>query len=131
MAAPPTSRLGAFGSADSGTKRSVPASATMPSTTFSAKIERHEKAASSAPEASSPRIAAPPPTAAQMLTAPARLDSGNVLVIVESVAGITSAAPSPRIARSAISSVGVVAAIAIADPAPKITRPTIRAMRRP
>ena len=66
-----------------------------------------------------------------MLTARPRSAGGNVPVIVDSVAGITSAAPRPRIARSAISSVADEAVIATADPAPKITRPTISATRRP
>jgi hypothetical protein len=67
------------------------------------KIDRHESPASSAPEATSLRTAAPPATAAQTLTARVRFARGNVPVIVDSVAGITSAAPRPRTARSAIS----------------------------
>jgi hypothetical protein len=66
-----------------------------------------------------------------MLTARARSVDGNVPVIVDSVAGITSAAPRPRTARSAISSVADEEVIATADPAPKITRPAISATRRP
>jgi hypothetical protein len=131
MTAPPTSSRGASGSADSGTNRSVPASATAASNTLSPKIERHEKTASRRPEASRPRMPAPPPTADQTLTARVRSEAGNVLVIVESVAGMTSAAPRPRTARSAISSVAEVAAIATAEPVPKMTRPTIKAIRRP
>ena len=103
----------------------------MASTTLRPKIERHEKTTRRAPEASSPRIAAPPPTAAQMLTARVRAEAGNVLVIVDSVAGITSAAPTPRTARRAINSVADVVVIATAEPPPKIIRPTIRATRRP
>ena len=101
------------------------------STTFRPKIERHEKAASSGPETSSPSIAAPPATAAQTLTARVRCSGGNVPVIVDSVAGMTSAAPRPsdRAQRDQLG--GELAVIAIADPAPKISNPMISATRRP
>ena len=125
------SRRGASGSADSGTNRTVPISASPARITFNPKIERHEKTVSRVPEASRPRIAAPPATAAQTLTARVRCAAGNVLVIVDSVAGITSAAPSPSNARSTISSDGSPAVIAIADPPPKIASPAISAERRP
>ncbi len=83
------------------------------------------------PVASSPTTAAPPATAAHTLTAFVRCASGTVLVIVESVAGITSAAPMPSTPRSAISSVAERAVIAAADPRPKIASPAISARRRP
>ena len=52
-------------------------------------------------------------------------------LIVESVAGITSAAPRPRTARSAISSVAEEAVIATAEPLPKIRSPAISAPLSP
>jgi hypothetical protein len=51
--------------------------------------------------------------------------------MVDSVAGMTSAAPRPRTARRTISSAAECAVIATADPAPKINRPAISARRRP
>ena len=126
-----TSSRGASGSADSGTNRSVPTSASAAKTTLTPKIDRHERPVSSAPETSSPKIAAPPATAAQMLTALVRFAGGNVPVIVDNVAGITSAAPKPITPRNPISSVAESAVIATADPTPKITSPAISATRRP
>ena len=66
-----------------------------------------------------------------MLTALVRLSAGNVLVIVDSVAGMTSAAPTPSTARSAISSPAEAAVIATAEPAPNTISPTISANLRP
>jgi hypothetical protein len=55
----------------------------------------------------------------------------NVPVIVDKVAGMTSAAPKPITARSPISSPAEVAVMATAEPAPKIVSPAISARRRP
>ena len=80
---------------------------------------------------SRPKTAAPPATAAQMLTARVRCSLAKVPVMVDRVAGMTSAAPRPRTARRPISSVAEWAVMATADPAPKIDRPAISARRRP
>ena len=56
------------------------------------------------PGASRPKTAAPPATAAQTLTARVRCSSGKVPVMVDRVAGMTSAAPRPMTARRPISS---------------------------
>jgi len=66
-----------------------------------------------------------------MLTALVRCAGGKVPVIVDRVAGMTSAAPRPRTARRPISSVALVAVMATADPAPKIASPASSARRRP
>ena len=95
------------------------------------KTERQEKNSSSAPAPSTPKMAAPPATAAQMLTALVRLAGGNVPVMVDSVAGMTRAAPSPITVRRAISSLAPDTVIATADPAAKMTRPASRKRRRP
>ncbi len=79
--------------------------ATAARTTFSPNTDGHDHTSRRIPEVSSPRIAAPPATAAQTLTARVRCSAAKVPVMVDRVAGITSAAPRPRTARKAISSV--------------------------
>ena len=85
------------------------------SATLSAKTERQLQTSSSMPEESRPRTALPPATPAQMLTALVRSAAEKVPVIVDRVAGITSAAPTPSTARRAISSWAPPAVIATAD----------------
>ena len=131
MSAPTTSSLGASGSADSGTTRSVPATAATASTMLRPKTDRHDHCSSSSPEPSRPRIALPPATPAQTPMARAFCSRGNVLVSVDRVAGMTSAAPSPRTPRIAISAPGLVTVVAAIEPAPKTDRPASRARRRP
>jgi hypothetical protein len=79
---------------------------------------------------SSPSTAPPPATAAQIPTARVRCAAGNVPVIVDSVAGITSAAPSPISPRSTISASADETAIAAADAAPKTNIPAMSIRRR-
>ncbi len=93
--------------------------------------DRHEKTSSSAPDTTTPSTAAPPATPAQMLTALTRWAGGKVPVIVDSVAGMTSAAPRPMTARSPISTVASEAIIAAAEPMPNTARPMISSRRRP
>ena len=128
---PPTSSLGASGSADSGTKARAPANATAATTTLMAKTAFQVQCSRTAPEATRPRRALPPATPAQTLTAWVRRSAGNVEVIVDKVAGMTNDAPSPNKPRSRISSAAEVAVMATAEPAPKMTRPTTRVRRRP
>ena len=101
------------------------------STTFSPKTDCQCHTSSRIPEVSRPRIALPPATAAQTLTARVRSSRGNVLVIVERVAGITSDAPRPSTPRSTISSFAELAVMASADAPPKIESPTSNILRRP
>ncbi len=76
-------------------------------------------------------MALPPATAAQIPTALVRSAGGNVPVMVDNVAGITKAAPSPMRPRRTISSLAEETAMAAADAAPKTTRPPMSALRRP
>ena len=101
------------------------------STTFSANTDRHDHASSTTPEASRPTMALAPATPAQAPTARVFCSGGKVLVMVDSVAGMTSAAPTPRTPRMAINQVGSLTVMAATEPAPKITRPASRARRRP
>ena len=71
------------------------------------------------------------PTPAHTLTARVRCSPGKVPVMVDRVAGMTSAAPRPMTARRPMSSAAELAVMATADPAPKIVRPAISARRRP
>src|SRR4029079_10118318 len=98
---------------------------------FTAKTARHDHHSSTRPEVRRPRIAEAPATPAQAPTALARCAAGKVEVIVESVAGITSAAPTPRRARIAISQEASAWVIAAAEPTPKIARPASSVLRRP
>jgi hypothetical protein len=129
--APPLSIAGASGCEDSGTKRAVPTSATTARTTLTAKAALQEKKCRRIPEQRSPKMALPPATAAQIPTAFVRSAGGKVPVIVDKVAGITKAAPSPIRPRRKISSLGEDTAIAAADAAPKTMRPPMSALRRP
>ena len=94
--APLRSRRGACGSAVSGTNRRVPARAAAASTTFSPNTDGHDQTSRTSPEVSSPSTADPPATAAQTLTARVRCSLAKVPVMVDRVAGITSAAPRPE-----------------------------------
>src|ERR1044072_6774231 len=76
--------------------------ATPAITAFSQNTDRHDHTSSSAPEASSPSAALAPATAAQVLTARACWARGNVLVIVDRVAGMTNAAAMPSTVRRTI-----------------------------
>jgi hypothetical protein len=109
----------------------VPAIAIPASTTLTAKADRQENHCSSVPVASRPSRALPPATAAHTLTARVRAAGGNVPVIVDSVAGMTSAAPRPIRPRRKISSLAEEAVIATAEAPPKMASPAISARRRP
>lgn len=99
--------------------------------TFSANTEGQDHTCRTSPETSIPRTAAPPATAAQTLTARVRCWLAKVPVMVDRVAGMTSAAPRPITARRPISSPADAAVMATAEAAPKTARPAISASRRP
>jgi hypothetical protein len=67
----------------------------------------------------------------QVPTARARCSRGNVLVIVDRVAGMTSAAPMPSTPRRVMSQLASWTVSAPIDPAPKIASPATRVRRRP
>jgi hypothetical protein len=107
------------------------AKASAASVTFTAKTDGHENHSSSAPESSRPKIAPAPAMPAQMPTARPRSSGGKTLVMIDSVVGITSAAPTPMTARSPISVDGSLTSIAAMDAPPKTTRPVRRTSLRP
>ena len=81
----------------------MPAIASAASATFNPNTDCQDHTCSSRPVVSRPRTALPPATPAQTPTARVRWAGGNVLVIVDNVAGITNAAPSPSTPRNAMS----------------------------
>ena len=84
--------------------------------------EPHQKCSSSSPDATGPKAAPLPEMPAQMAMALARSRAGNTLVRIDSVDGMTNAAPMPMIARAAMSMFGVSARAPSVEPAAKITQ---------
>ena len=78
-------------------------SAATASTELTTKIEPHHHCSSSAPPTSIPRMPPAPAKPAHTPTALARPSGGKTLVIVDSVPGMISAAPTPVSARHAMS----------------------------
>ncbi len=70
--------------------------------TLNANTDRHENASSSPPAVRRPINAPPTVTPDQMPTARPRSSGGNTRVMIDSVIGITAAAPIPAIARIAM-----------------------------
>jgi hypothetical protein len=130
-AVPGRSRGGASGDRDGGTTASVPAMATAASTTFSVNTELQLNHSSSRPEASRPRMPLVPATPTHVPTALPRCSGGNSAVTMESVTGMTMAAPTPIAARSAISVRASSVNTAASAAPPKIARPPSSTRRRP
>ena len=95
-------------------KATVPISASTARSTLRPKKELQLKNSSSRPEPSRPITAPAPTTPTQTPTAWALSSGGNDVVMIDSVVGITSAAPTPIAARSPISVVGSFATSAAA-----------------
>ena len=130
--APRKSTRGAAGSRDVGTKSCPPTRATTTTGTLTRKTEPHQKCSRSQPPVTGPMATAMPAVADQMAMAWARSRrSVNTLVMIESVAGMISAAPMPMIARVAMRWLALVAKAEAIDAEPMIVRPMARAPRRP
>lgn len=91
----------------------------------------HQKACSSNPPAMTPSAPPAPAKPAQMAIALPRSALENTAVMIESVAGIVRAAPTPMIEREAMRLSGVPACVANRAPAAKSVRPTSSARLRP
>lgn len=115
----------------SGTSRTIPTSATVTTGTLIRNTPAQLHASTSAPPSRGP--AAMPTDATALHTAKARGRSrpGNTATSTASVAGITSAAPTPIRARIAISQPTEGAAAASADATPKTSRPPTTVRRLP
>src|ERR1700722_2916194 len=117
-----------FGVATSwpGTGRSLiqpTTSASSPIGRLTRKIHR-QLAVTSNPPTSGPKAAAKPPTAAQILTAPARRSAGKVARISPNDVGVSSAAPAACARRKATSISTLLARAQAADAAVKRATPT-------
>ncbi len=78
-----------------------------------------------------PRASAIAETPTQIPIAIPRWRGGKAAVMIDSVAGFISAAPTPCTARAAISTSPLVASPQASDEAVKIARPTMKISRRP
>src|SRR3954447_23514235 len=102
--APPRSSLEVEGSREVGTNLAPRPTAMATMGMLTRKIEPHEKWLSRSPPQTGPRAMATPATAVHRPIALARsLGSVNTLVRIDSVAGMTRAAPTPMTARAAMS----------------------------
>ena len=119
------------GSAVSGTVSSTPASATATSGTLIRKTLPHQKWVSSRPPRVGPITMPTPVTADQAAMAWGRSRGGNTELMIDSVAGITNAAPRPITTRATISMLVPPANAASVLPGANTVRPPSRERRRP
>ena len=109
----------------------VPIAPSSARATLRPKKELQSKNSSNRPEPSRPITAPAPTTPTQTPTAWARSSGGKDVVMIDSVVGMTSAAPTPIAARSPISVRGSSTKIAAAAATPNTTRPASRMPLRP
>ena len=130
--APAGSGGSAAGFFEAGTSSSAPANAAATIGTLTRKMEPHQNRASSRPPAIGPMAMPSPMVAAQAPMARARsAGSRNMSLMIDSEAGIVSAAPAPMTARQAISRSTEPENAAPADPAAKTARPMRKNRLRP
>ena len=97
--APTKSSLCFCGSREVGTRKKAPANASRITGTLIRKIEPHQNLPSNSPDATGPIDAPAPAKPAQRATALVRsLSSAKTFVMIDKVAGITKAAPTPMMA---------------------------------
>ena len=110
----------------------VIASTSTPTGTLTKKIHSHPAYFVRTPPKSTPAAAPLPPMAPQMPSALLRSEpSWNVVMMIDSTAGETIAAPTPCITRAAISTPIVLASPHASDAALKIVTPIMNIRRRP
>jgi len=110
---------------------SVTTTATAATGRLMKKIARQLTSSVSQPPSSGPSARAMALTPAQVPIARPRSAGGNVLVMIDSVPGIISAAPRPWTAREATSQPSVGAKPIVADAAANTTTPIRKTLRRP
>ncbi len=128
---PGMSRRWPPGSAVSGTVASTPASASATSGTLMRKTLPHQKCESSRPPSVGPITMPTPATADQAAIACGRSFGGKTAFRIDSVAGMTNAAPRPITMRAPISMLVPEANAAAVLPRAKTARPPSSESRRP
>ena len=118
-------------SLDSGTWRSVMATATAAMGTLMRKISRHDHAWTSQPPMKGPTALATPASADQAPTAWPRSSGWNDAEMIARLPGTRSAPPAPCRARAKVSQVAVGARAHRTDATVKATRPITNIRRRP
>ena len=116
---------------DSGTTKIAARTASTPIGTLTKKIQFQEMCSVMIPPSSGPIASAIAETPAQMPIAIPRSRAAKVAVMIESVAGIISAAPTPCTARAPISSGALDERPQASDESVKTTRPIVKISRRP
>ena len=106
-------------------------SATAMIGTLMRNTDPHQKCSSRSPEVTGPMAAPAPEMPAHMAIAFARSPVGNTLVRIDSVDGMTNAAPTPMIARDRVSTLVLSANAPSTEPARKIASPACSAPLRP
>ena len=118
-------------SRDSRVANSVTATAPTATGRLRKKIARHETYSASAPPTTGPIASASADTPAQVPIALPRSSAGNVTVMIERVAGIMNAAPTPWTARNATSQAWPGAKPIAALDSANTTTPNRNILRRP
>jgi hypothetical protein len=126
-----SSRWSTVSSRDSSAANSVTATAATATGTLRKKIARHETSSVNQPPTSGPIASAIADTPAQMPIARPRSCGGNVFVMIESVPGIISAAPTPCSAREPTSQPSFGAKPIVAEAKAKMPTPNRKTRRRP
>ena len=116
---------------DSGTTTKLATTARMPTGTLTKKIQFHEMCSVITPPSSGPIASAIAETPAQIPIAVPRSLGANVAVMIDSVAGIISAEPTPWTARAPINSGAVEESPQTSDETVKMTKPIVKMRRRP
>ncbi len=129
--APTTSSGRRRGSRDVGTSQPTSTRAVATIGTLTKNTEPHQKCSSSQPLPTMPMAAPEPANPAQMAMARGRSSGGKTAARIDSVPGISSAAPRPWVARMAMRAPGSPAMVASSDIVPKIASPAISAPLRP
>ena len=114
-----------------GTSAAVPRAATAQHGTFTKNTEPHQNRSSKKPEMMGPAATPTPQNAAQMAMARDRSSGGKSTVMIDSVGGRNSAAPSPMSTRATISSCGERAKAPPIEATPKMKAPVMNTPLRP
>ena len=116
---------------DSGTTKIAERTATTPIGTLMKKIQFQEMCSVMIPPSSGPIASAIAETPAQIPIAVPRSFTAKVAEMIERVAGIISAAPTPWTARAPISSGALDESPHASEESVKMTRPIVKSSRRP